>query len=702
MSVATPMLEMAELPGATLTAAQDSLLAQAYDEYCRAQEAGTAPDAMEFCDRFPSIKAALATLLSVDRLVDEDVHFLDPAEVHWPEPGEQFVGFRLERELGRGRFSHVFLATEPEVGHRRVVVKVAQGGMDEALTLGRLAHPNIVPIFSVRKHESTKLGVVCMPYLGEATLGDLLARVLAAGAPPRDATTILEAAAKGHAAEPPTATDAASVAYLSRASYLDGIRRLTAQLLDALAFIHAEGVCHRDLKPSNVLLTRAGVPMLLDFNLSGDERHARIGLGGTPTYMAPEQLQRLLTRDGTGLDGRADLFSLGVMLYELLTGRQPFTPPPRDLNKLPQIRQHLLAQYSRGAAPVRARNPAVDDALARLVDRCLAPAPADRPASAQAARAILEAPPRMRTPFMRRRGLMLALALPMLLQGSAVCHVATPVTRIAGSPSRPPDDLALGVQACRLGNYSDARVQLDRYLHAHPQDARGWFQRGVALLQLKEYDLAVMDFTTADRLKADGLTKACLGYACQQNKQAKPACYHFDQAIKAGYETAEVLNNLGCLHVQTGALAEAQSELTRAIQRAPHMQAAYHNRGLAYLRQAILLTGAKAGRQPDAKLLRSALGDFQRALDIGPPSAELHRDLAAVYAYLSAEDAPLAAKAIEQLAHGVQHGLDRNALRQRPFPKHLGRHATYAALFDQVPPSHPYTRAQLFIAMPPP
>jgi serine/threonine protein kinase/Flp pilus assembly protein TadD len=701
MSVATPMLAATELSGATLTAEQDSLLALAYDEYCRAQEAGTAPDPVEFCARFPSIQAALATLLSVGRLVDEDVHFTDPPEVRWPEPGEEFVGFRLQRELGRGRFSHVFLAIEPEVGHRRVVVKVAQGGMDEALTLGRLAHPNIVPIFSVRKDEATKLGVVCMPYLGEATLGDLLARVLAAGAPPRDATTILEAAAKGHAAEPPTATDAASVAYLSRASYLDGIRRLATQLLEALAFIHAEGVCHRDLKPSNVLLTRAGVPMLLDFNLSGDERHARIGLGGTPTYMAPEQLQRLLTRDGTGLDGRADLFSLGVMLYELLTGRQPFTPPPRNL-KLPQIRQHLLEQFTRGAAPVRSRNPAIDDALAKLVDRCLAPAPADRPASAHAARAMLEAPPRTRMPFIRRRGLMLALALPLWLQGSALYHMVTPPPMVASAMSRPADDLALGVQAWRLGNYSEARVQLDRYLHAHPQDARGWFQRGVVLLQLKEYDLAVMDLTTADRLKADGLTKACLGYAFHQNNQQKPACYHYAQAIKAGYETAEVLNNLGFLHVQTGAHAEAQSELTQAIQRAPRLQAAYHNRGLACLRQAIPSTGAKSGRQPDAKLLRSALGDFQQALDIGPPSAELHRDLAVAYAYLSAEDTSLAAKAIEQLAHGVLRGLDRDALRQRPFPKHLGRHPSYAALCDHVPQSHPYTHAQLFIAMPPP
>ncbi len=249
-----------------------SLLSRAYLDYCEQQDAGTAPDKRAYCARFPSIQAALALMLSVDHVVNHDVGFTAPPAVPWPEPGEEFLGFRLERELGRGRFAQVYLATEPALGHRRVVIKVAQEGMDEAMTLGRLVHPNIVPIFSVRKHEATGLGAVCMPYLGEATLGDLLARVFAGRALPRDATIILTAGAKGQAAEAPTATDATSAAFLRGAGYLDGVRHLATVLLDALAFIHAEGVCHRDLKPSNVLLTRGGVPMLLDFNLSGDVR----------------------------------------------------------------------------------------------------------------------------------------------------------------------------------------------------------------------------------------------------------------------------------------------------------------------------------------------------------------------------------------------------------------------------------------------
>lgn len=705
MTVATPTQD---LPATAATEQPSSLLTWAYLDYCRQQREGVAPNPAEYCARFPSIQQKLAQLLSVHRLVNGDIHFTDPPKVRWPEPEEEFAGFRLERELGRGRFSHVFLAAEPALGHRRVVVKVTQSGMDEALTLGRLVHPNIVPIFSVRKDEATGLGVVCMPYLGEATLGDLLARVLGDRPLPRDAAAILDAAGKGQPAEPPTTTDAASVAIPPGASYLDGIRRLAIQLLDALAFIHAEGVCHRDLKPSNVLLTRAGVPMLLDFNLSGDVRHVRMGLGGTPTYMAPEQLQRLGRRDGTGLDGRADLFSFGVMLYELLTGRHPFAHPPTGID-LEQIRHWLLAQYTAGAAAVRSLNPAVDGVLAELVDRCLAFAPADRPASAREARALIEAAPlrtrQRRWPFVTRRGLVLALVLPLLLSGATLRPVATvpPVT-----PAPTVSEYALSQEAYHRGDYAEARRYLDEYLRAHPDDARGWFQHGVVLLKLKEYQLAVMDFSTADRLQPDGLTKACLGYGLKQNNQPKTARYYFEQAVKAGYATAPVLNDLAYLHLMEGALAEAESDLTRAIDLAPRLQAAYHNRGKVYLARSMarpaVRPGApimKAGDRLDVASLQLALRDLKVALTMGPPSAELHQDAALACVYLSGRDAAFATVALDHLANAVHLGLDPDVLAQRPFPRYLGAFPAYQSL--RTPPRGPQqqTIAHRFLAMPP-
>src|SRR5262249_55620958 len=114
---------------------------------------------------------------------------------------------------------------------------------------------------------------------------------------------------------------------LSRATYAEGVMHLGAQIADGLAYLHERGVCHRDLKPSNVLLSPAGRPLLLDFNLSADAAAVPAHLGGTVPYMAPEQLEAFLARRPAGaarLDARADLFSLGVILYELLTGRHPF------------------------------------------------------------------------------------------------------------------------------------------------------------------------------------------------------------------------------------------------------------------------------------------------------------------------------------------------------------------------------------------
>ena len=358
------------VPRRAAGAHRSSLLHRAYSEYCRQAEAGAAPDPSQFCACYPAIQNSLARLLSVHQRVHEDDHFLDAPEVSWPRAGDTFLGFELERELGRGAFSRVFLAHEPALGSRRVVVKLSPGGAAEALTLGRLGHANIVPVYSVVVDERSGIAAVCMPYLGAATVSDLLDRVLAGTALPRDAVVILDAAAKG---QPLVEAAPGAAAVLRRAGYAAGIRHLAGQLLDALAFMHTEGVCHRDLKPSNILLTDAGVPMLLDFNLSWDARRADGRFGGTPGYMSPEQLRLMGERHGTpaGLDSRSDLFSLGVILYELLTGEHPFGPllpgtPQADLQRM------LAARHTAGARPVRALNPAVDRALAARVDRCLA------------------------------------------------------------------------------------------------------------------------------------------------------------------------------------------------------------------------------------------------------------------------------------------------------------------------------------------
>ena len=108
------------------------------------------------------------------------------------------------------------------------------------------------------------------------------------------------------------------------------------KLAEALAHAHDRGILHRDIKPSNVLVTSDALPMLLDFNLAGEPWADREEIeadrpGGTIAYMAPEHLEAVAQGEDNGLDARADVFSLGVLLFEALTGSRPFPTPTRDL-----------------------------------------------------------------------------------------------------------------------------------------------------------------------------------------------------------------------------------------------------------------------------------------------------------------------------------------------------------------------------------
>src|SRR5262249_15462451 len=156
------------------------------------------------------------------------------------------MGFSLLRELGRGTFACVYLAAEPALGNRLVAVKVSQHGTAEAEILGRLTHRNIVPIHSVKKDPLTGFTVVCMPYLGSATLCDLLSQIRSSGHLPTSAASILEASQDRVASEYIQLNRQATEPLLRRGTYVDGILNLGVQLAEALAFIHSLGICHCD------------------------------------------------------------------------------------------------------------------------------------------------------------------------------------------------------------------------------------------------------------------------------------------------------------------------------------------------------------------------------------------------------------------------------------------------------------------------
>jgi hypothetical protein len=361
-------------------ASKTALLTWAYDEYCRLKEEGERPDAHAFCAGFPTCRSALLRMVDVDELIGEHPEFVAgrtsaDRPVPWPVEGEQWDDWTIVRELGRGSFARVFLATEASTGDRPVVLKFsAAGDGAEARTLGRLSHANVVPILSARHDESTRLTVVCMPYLGSATLEDVRDCVAAAPAEsrPRGAAILLDVLRACAQPEDPSAAPADP--RLQRGSFADGVIHLAIQLAEALAFLHGQGVCHRDLKPSNVLLDFRGKPLLLDFNLSAHERDSG-PVGGTLGYMPPEQLRAFLGEGNELVYGRADLFALSVIVWELLTGEHPFGPLPPNLKGRP-LAHYLLERIPNGVSSLKRLCPNLEKPVAVVLERCLAADPA--------------------------------------------------------------------------------------------------------------------------------------------------------------------------------------------------------------------------------------------------------------------------------------------------------------------------------------
>ncbi len=254
--------------------------------------------------------------------------------------------YEIERELGKGAMGTVFLGFDARIG-RQVAIKtmpldqefegqtleeVKQRFLREAETAGRLSHPNIVTVYDVGEEQD--LAYIAMDYLRGTPLNAY--------------------AQPGH--------------LLPSREVFDAL----AQVADALAVAHADNVLHRDIKPDNIVYDRAtGHVTVTDFGVACllDERQTRTGtILGSPSYMSPEQLA------ARGLDGRADLFSLGVTLYQLLSGEMPF-----EGDSLSSLMYRISHQRHR---ELRRLCPQLPSCATTITNRCLEKEPQRRYASA--------------------------------------------------------------------------------------------------------------------------------------------------------------------------------------------------------------------------------------------------------------------------------------------------------------------------------
>lgn len=203
----------------------------------------------------------------------------------------QIPGYTIIKKINTGGMATVYLATQHSVG-RTVALKVMKSALDidpefhqrfqrEATIIGQLSHPNIIPIYDIGRHE--KLNYISMEFLSKGSLDEKI----------------------------------------SKGINVEDALKIALGIAAALEHAHGKGYVHRDIKPENILFRDDGSPVLTDFGIARTIRSkanmTQVGtIVGTPYYMSPEQAK------GQSSDGRSDLYSLGVVLFEMLTGQRPF------------------------------------------------------------------------------------------------------------------------------------------------------------------------------------------------------------------------------------------------------------------------------------------------------------------------------------------------------------------------------------------
>lgn len=523
---------------------------EAYQEYCRRAGAGEALDAKSFCAQLPeSIGASLWPILMAHEFLAGAPELMeDGLPGSWPEVGAVWEGFRLLEELGRGAFARVYLARELALGERLVAVKCTTLGPDEAAMLGRLDHPHVVPIHSIRAVPGTRFTLVCMPYLGRATLSHVCGR-----------PSLLDACRDPRlpAMTPPPV--------LRRGNSLDGVRWIASRIASALTYLHRQGICHRDLKPSNILLQPDGAPRLLDFNLSVQARGTQRLLGGTLHYMAPEQLAAMETKDDRALTPQIDVFALGVILYEWLTGVHPYAPLPED-HAPETLRQHLLTRQQAGLPPLSTLVK-LDRALARLVERCLAFRPEERPSAGEVEQELRRqlAVPRRWLRALARAPRRTAAAALLLSTALAVGGYQAAV-----QPPRAELEHHRGLAAFQAGDFRQAIQHFNQVLQQDSPTAEQYFARAQAYQRLGDRNReflarAFEDYEHAHEIAPRGAYSAGMGYCMHRMGQFPDAEFYYQRALAQGHLDAACHHNLGCLYLDKNNLKEARRLFEQAL-----------------------------------------------------------------------------------------------------------------------------------------
>jgi tetratricopeptide (TPR) repeat protein len=511
------------------------------------------------------------------------------------EAGERFGRYRLIKELGRGGMGIVYKAFDPEL-KRTVALKMLLGeesGIDEqqverfvreARAAAKLKHPGIVQIHDFGEEGGRHF--FTMDYVEGISLEQAIADRDTHGLSPRRICEIIR------------------------------------DMAEALAYAHAEGLVHRDIKPGNILLAPDGRPYLTDFGLAKEVKGLEKSLTltgmivGTPFYMSPEQAS-----GEREFDERSDVFSLGAVMYEALTGRRPFVgsqiydvldrvihrdpPPPRSVSRL--VHRDIQTICMKCLEKERHRRYQTAGDLAADLKRYLDGEPIHARPSGFITKILKKA---------RRNKLAAAM---MLIGIAAVVTLASWYWYQSVLRERAREIRARASAALERGKHSrtaDEKLKAcDDALKIDPTFGLAWQEKGYIYRALEDTDKAFDCFTKAIELSPElaysYFERALINIAERNNiKAALPdlqKVVELDPGSYIGYFAR------GLLEGERGDLDAAIKYYTKCVELNPGFDWAFLNRGAAYA---------------DKKMYKEAITDYEKAIEINPYAYKPHNNLA--------------------------------------------------------------------------
>ncbi len=524
-------------------------------------------------------------------------------------PGDQLGVYRIIEPLGQGGMATVYKAYHPALD-RHVAIKILHPAFKEdqnfiarfereARIVAKLDHPNIVPVFDFAQHD--EMPYLVMRYIEGKTLKAIL----------RETATPLP---------------------------LERVLAFLQPIADGLTYAHTQGVLHRDIKPSNIIRAHDGHIYLTDFGLariaqSGESTMSQDMLIGTPQYISPEQAQ------GSPLSERTDIYSLGVILFEMLTGRVPFTadtpyaiihdhiysplPLPTTINPAltPEIERVLLKALAKDPNARYASATELMSALATassspVAPTTLTPAPAPiiaYPAPSSIAQMppppepIMPPAPQAKSRFNPITCGILAMFALLLLVGCGVIafnrrdDIARAVRlapsgqnesvreardRVMANPNDPSAHVRLAEALANANQLEAAFSEFDQAIALNPKQPEAYLRAGAQAERVNDLDRALKYYQAGLQAVPDNQTLLLnSGDVYLKQKKYEDARAIFDKALRFDSSNAQAIWRMGEYYRLTGRLADALRDYTRAIAIDPNLPEAHYGLGMLALQR---------------------------------------------------------------------------------------------------------------------